>query len=220
MYLSEQPLPTNVLRPYTGGNTVVIYKGYVQELCPTHPKANFWGYVAQHRLVYERHHGRYLNPRVDLHHLNRDKADNRVENLRPCTRSEHMALHRAEWMETRRLPLNEKRVREVLLETKNLKKAAAILHCHTMTLRNRFPDLVKPYKRRSPSQIDHPKVVQQIRVCALNPKMGFRETAQHCGIHWQTVRRICEKNQIVWVRKSKLGEIHKQYRRRKATRKA
>ena len=212
-YLSEQHLANAVLHPYTGGNTVVIYKGYVLELCPEHPKASFWGYVPQHRLVYERHHGRYLNLRVDIHHLNGKKSDNRLENLHPCARSEHMALHREEWMQTRRLPLSENRVREVLQETKNLKKASVILHCHSMTLRNRFPEIVVQYKRRSPAKIDHPKIIREIRTCAQNPKMGFRETAKHCGIHWQTVRRICEKNQIAWVRKSKKGEIHRQYRR-------
>ena len=78
-----------------------------------------------------------------------------------------------------------------------------------------FSRSCRPTKRKSPSQIDDQEIIEQIRLCALNPDMGFRETAAHCGIHWQTVRRICAKNRIEWVRKSKKGEIHSQYRRKK-----
>lgn len=215
MYLSKNPLPPSVLRPYMGGHTVVGPKGYIFELCPEHPRANAWGYVPEHRLVYERHHGFYLNTRIDIHHENRKKDDNNIGNLHPCTRSEHMALHRAEKRSEKLLPLDFDTVRAALQETKNLKKACQILGCHTMTIRNRFPELVAPHKRKSPSQIDDPEIIEQIRLCALNPDVGFRETAARCGIHWQTVRRICAKNRIEWVRKSKKGEIHSQYRRKK-----
>lgn len=206
-YLSTQPLQQSVLQPYTGGNTVVIYKGYVHELCPEHPKANFWGYLAQHRLVYERHHGVYLKDGVDIHHINGRKDDNRIKNLHPCTRSEHMALHRAERREQKLLPLDHETVRAALLKTKNLKKACAILGCHTQTIRNRFPDLVEPHKRRSPCSIDDPETIEQIRLCAADPAMGFRETALHCGIHWQTVRRICEKHGFEWTKRARVKRV-------------
>lgn len=202
MYLSEQALSPSVARPYTGGNTV-IYKGYVMELCPDHPKANMWGYVAQHRLVYERHHGLYLSPRIDIHHDNRERADNRIENLMPYTRSEHIAIHRAEKREQHLLPLDFERVRTALEQTHSLKMAAALLGCHTQTIRNRFPELVEPYKRRPPSQLDDTQLLALVRQCAADPQKGYRETATLCGAAWTTVRKICEANGIEWIAKPK-----------------
>lgn len=35
----------------------------------------------------------YLNPKVDVHHKNEDTTDNRIENLIPLTRSEHVTEH-------------------------------------------------------------------------------------------------------------------------------
>lgn len=204
MYLSEQALSPSVARPYTGGSTVVIDKGYVMELCPDHPKANFWGYVGQHRLVYERHHGVYLQPRVDIHHDNRNKADNRIENLIACTRSEHMAIHRAETRAMKFLPLDSEMIRAALQETHSLKTAAVLIGCSTETIRNRFPELVEPYKRRSPNKLNDTELLETVRRCAADPNIGYRETATMCGAAWTTVRQICRTNGIEWVAKPKI----------------
>jgi hypothetical protein len=48
--------------------------------------------VMEHVLVWERHHGP-VPPGLELHHVNGDKLDNRVENLRPVTRLEHKRIH-------------------------------------------------------------------------------------------------------------------------------
>jgi hypothetical protein len=45
-----------------------------------------------HRLIFMLHHG-YLPPEVD--HINGDRADNRIENLRPATRSENQCNRNA-----------------------------------------------------------------------------------------------------------------------------
>ncbi len=52
------------------------------------------GYRFEHRVVVERHIGRKLRKQEVIHHLNGIKTDNRIENLRIMSPSEHSKLHR------------------------------------------------------------------------------------------------------------------------------
>jgi len=61
-----------------------------------HPKHSFnnHGYVAQHRLVMEKHLGRYLTKKEVVHHINGNTSDNRLKNLKLFpNQSEHMKFH-------------------------------------------------------------------------------------------------------------------------------
>lgn len=49
--------------------------------------------VKEHRYVMEQHIGRPLTRGEEVHHLNRDKTDNRIENLQLMTATEHALLH-------------------------------------------------------------------------------------------------------------------------------
>ena len=77
------------------GNRVVREDGYVIVRCPSYPGAKPNGYVFEHRLVMARQIGRPLTVDEVVHHINGDRQDNRTENLRLTTNSEHASHHMA-----------------------------------------------------------------------------------------------------------------------------
>ncbi len=68
--------------------------GYIWILVPGHPSGKDYGYVREHRLVMEKHLGRYLLSTEIVHHINEIKDDNRIENLMLLSsKGEHSYLH-------------------------------------------------------------------------------------------------------------------------------
>lgn len=71
--------------------------GYIYEYAPEHPQAttgaDMRGFVLQHRLVWERTHGRCLADNEVVHHINGVRDDNRADNLIALTNAEHCRLH-------------------------------------------------------------------------------------------------------------------------------
>ena len=89
---------------------LVTNYGYILEYCAGHPyphdKSNKTTRVLQHRLVVERNSNNFkehyfevingwkvLKPEYEVHHINEDRKDNRIENLQIMSKSEHIAYH-------------------------------------------------------------------------------------------------------------------------------
>lgn len=66
--------------PRWKGGRIEKKKGYINIYQPQHPSCYDNRYVAEHRLIIEKHIGRYLLPTEEVHHLGH-KDDNRLEML-------------------------------------------------------------------------------------------------------------------------------------------
>ncbi len=77
---------------WKGGRTKTP-DGYIHIKSWEHPYKDKNSNVFEHRLVMEKHLGRYLFPYESIHHKNRIKTDNRIENLDLMTKSSHRTLH-------------------------------------------------------------------------------------------------------------------------------
>lgn len=76
------------------GGMIKDKAGYILISAREHPFSSNSGYVREHRLVMEKHLGRYLLPEEQVHHNDGNPENNTIENLRLfASNSEHMAFH-------------------------------------------------------------------------------------------------------------------------------
>ena len=85
-----------------GGHRKRRKDGYICVYCPDHAFATKDGYVMEHILVMEEHIKRHLNADEVVHHKNKIRDDNRIENLELMTFKEHCSLHMKERWAKRR----------------------------------------------------------------------------------------------------------------------
>jgi len=79
--------------PNWKGGRKITTQGYIEKYCLFHPNKTVRNCILEHRLVMEKHLGRYLSQDERVHHINGRRTDNRIENLRLFTVSEHQSFH-------------------------------------------------------------------------------------------------------------------------------
>jgi dUTP pyrophosphatase len=82
----------------------LTHYGYLAIRTPNHPFAPKDGFVLEHRLIAEKYllteensieidGKKYLRQEYDVHHIDFDRRNNKIENLKVMTKSEHKSLH-------------------------------------------------------------------------------------------------------------------------------
>lgn len=75
----------------------IVKKGdYDYAKVENHPKATKNGYVLLHRVMMENYLGRLLKDDEEVHHKNKDRHDNSIENLELLKALDHRKLHSSE----------------------------------------------------------------------------------------------------------------------------
>ena len=76
------------------GGRILDKNGYIRIHKPDHHHSTTQGYVREHRLVYEEYHKCCLLPWIIIHHKDKNKLNNSIENLEPMTTIQHVNIHR------------------------------------------------------------------------------------------------------------------------------
>ncbi len=77
------------------GGKVKHGDGYILLYKPNHPRANNWGYVLEHIIIWERANNKPLPEGWCVHHLNGIKDDNRPSNLIGLSSRKHSLVLQA-----------------------------------------------------------------------------------------------------------------------------
>lgn len=81
---------------WKGGSYVCAYGYRLIWVAPTHPLAamrDCRGYIREHRLIMANHLGYVIEADIVVHHVDEDKLNNDISNLRLMTNKAHGILH-------------------------------------------------------------------------------------------------------------------------------
>lgn len=81
--------------------------GYISVYFPEHPKSAKNGYIMEHILIMESIIGRHLKDSECVHHKNKNRSDNRIDNLVLMAKREHLSMHSKERWERRKVEKND-----------------------------------------------------------------------------------------------------------------
>lgn len=71
----------------------ISWNGYKMIYLPIHPHCDGKGYIREHILVMEKYLGRYLTEDEIVHHIDENKLNNDINNLKLMTKYEHKCYH-------------------------------------------------------------------------------------------------------------------------------
>ena len=72
---------------------IITHNGYKMLKCKNHPNKDSKGYVREHILVMEKEIGRFLNKNEIVHHIDGNKLNNNINNLKLMSDYEHRKFH-------------------------------------------------------------------------------------------------------------------------------
>lgn len=86
----------------------IIRGGYIKVMLPYYPTADRQGRVWEHRYVMEKHIGRLIQDHEVIHHIDGNKQNNTIDNLRLMSAYDHAVMHLNEmWVKTTSWSKNE-----------------------------------------------------------------------------------------------------------------
>jgi hypothetical protein len=87
-------MPKGENNPNWRGGSFIKNTGYRMIKSYGHPREDRCHYVFEHIIVYEKYHKCCVLQWGDIHHINKDRLDNRPENLIGMTKAQHALFSR------------------------------------------------------------------------------------------------------------------------------
>ena len=88
----HNPLPTGKNHHNWKGGRIKNTSGYIMILKPGYPSCDRYGYVLEHRFIWEQANNHFLKYNEHIHHINAIRDDNHIENLIMLTSNQHAKL--------------------------------------------------------------------------------------------------------------------------------